>query len=66
MLLIQRLINWELHWWSTVKNLPFNAGDRGLIPGAGTKAPHVLGQLSPYSSEEPTCHNSDPKKTKLK
>ena len=26
-----------------VKNLPANAGDMGLIPGPGTKIPHVWG-----------------------
>ena len=29
-----------------VKNPSFNAGDMGLIPGQGTKIPHVLEQLS--------------------
>ena len=28
------------------KNPPSNAGDRGLIPGQGTKIPHATGQLS--------------------
>ena len=27
------------------KNLPFNAGDVGSIPGRGTKIPHAVGQL---------------------
>ena len=42
-----------------VKNLPFNAGDAGLIPGQGTEIPHTTGQLSPHAStrEKPTCHN---------
>ena len=31
-----------------VKNLPFNAGDAGSIPGQGTKIPHNVGPLSPY------------------
>ena len=26
-----------------VKNLPYNAGDAGLIPGQGTKIPHAVG-----------------------
>ena len=30
-----------------VKNLPCNAGDTGLIPGWGTKIPHVEEQLIP-------------------
>jgi len=29
-----------------VKNLPSNAGNVGLIPGQGTKIPHIEGQLS--------------------
>ena len=30
-----------------VKNLPFNAGDVGSIPGQGTKIPHATEQLTP-------------------
>ena len=30
-----------------VKNLPCKAGDRGLIPGGGTRIPHAVEQLSP-------------------
>ena len=30
-----------------VKHLPSNAGDRGSIPGGGTKIPHASEQLSP-------------------
>ena len=26
---------WELPWWLSGKELPTNAGDRGLIPGLG-------------------------------
>ena len=33
-----------------VKNLPYNAGDMGLIPGQGTKIPHAAGQLSPRAT----------------
>ena len=39
-----------------VKNLPFNAGDMGLIPGQGTKIPHTAGRLSPHTeTTEPEC-----------
>ena len=39
-----------------VKNLPSNAGDKGSIPGQGTKIPHAMGQLSPCATTtEPTC-----------
>ena len=27
---------------SMMKNLPYNAGDTGLIPGRGTKIPHAF------------------------
>ena len=39
----------------TVKNLPANAGDVGLIPGWGTKILHAAEQL-----EKPACHDGDP------
>ena len=29
-----------------VKNLPSNAGDAGLIPGRGSKIPHITEQLN--------------------
>ena len=41
-----------------VKNLPCNGGDAGLIPGQGTKIPHIVEQLSPNAATpEPTHHN---------
>ena len=33
-----------------VKNLPYNAGHVGWIPGQGTKIPHAAGQLSPRAT----------------
>ena len=38
--------NWDFPSGPVVKNLPFNAGDVGSVPGMGTKIPHALGQLS--------------------
>ena len=38
------------------KHPPANAGDTGLIPGLGTKIPHVMGQLSPCATTESSCH----------
>ena len=39
-----------------VKNLPFNAGDKGSISGCGTKIPHALEQLSlPTATNKPMC-----------
>ena len=40
-----------------VKNLPCNAGDTGLIPGGGTKIPHVTGQLNHALQVESASHN---------
>ena len=41
-----------------VKNLPWNAGDIGSIPGQGTKIPHATKQLSLHTTtREPVCHN---------
>ena len=39
-----------------VKNLPYNAGDVGLIPGQGTKIPHAVGQLSPHVTTTELAH----------
>ena len=33
-----------------VKTLPCNAGYLGLIPGRGTKVPHAVEQLGPYTT----------------
>ena len=41
-----------------VKNPPSNAGDAGLIPGQGTKIPHIARRLSPHTTtKEPACCN---------
>ena len=41
-----------------VKNLPYNAGDVGLIPGQVTKIPNAAGQQSPCATNtELTCLN---------
>ena len=39
-----------------VKNLPYNAGDLGSIPGQGTKIPHATGQLSPRATTTELAH----------
>ena len=51
-----------------VKNLPSNAGDKGLIPGWETKVPHASGQLSPHATtrEKTACCNEEPVKQKIK
>ena len=35
-----------------VKNLPFNAGDTGSVPGQGTKTPHATRQLTLHIPQE--------------
>ena len=39
-----------------VKNLPYNAGDVGSIPGQGTKIPHAVGQLNPRATTTELMH----------
>ena len=57
-----------------VEKTPSNAGDAGLIPGGGTKIPHVAGHPRLWSQlqrsctleptcatrEKPECHSKDP------
>ena len=38
--------NKHFHGGLVVKNLPWNAGDVGSIPGGGTKIPHAAEQLN--------------------
>ena len=41
-----------------VKNLSYNAGHAGWIPGQGTKIPSATGQLRPHmATTEPAGHN---------
>ena len=50
-------IKWDFPGGPVVKNLPYNAGDAGSIPGQGTKIPHATGQLSPRATAtELVCH----------
>ena len=47
---------WNFPGGPGVKNLPFHAGDSGLISGQGTKIPHAEEQLNPCTkTTEPTC-----------
>ena len=39
-----------------IKNLPYNAGDSGSIPGQGTKIPYAAGQLSPHAKTAEPGH----------
>ena len=47
-----------------VKNLPFNAEDKGLIPGQGTKMPHAMELLRLSELEKPVCLHEDPAQSK--
>ena len=40
----------ELSWWPNDKESALQAGDTGLVPGWGTKTPHVAEQLSPSAT----------------
>ena len=42
-------VSWDFPGGLVVKNPPSNAGDAGLIPGQGTKIPHVVEQWSPHA-----------------
>ena len=42
-----------------VKNPPFNAGDKGLVPGQGTKIPHAMELLRLHELEKPVCLRED-------
>ena len=46
-----------------VKNLPFNAGDVGSIPGQGTKIPHATEQLTPNTDKRLFCLKEKSQKT---
>ena len=48
----------DLPGGSRVTNLPYNAGDTGLIPGQGPKIMHAAGQLSLHATTgESVCYN---------
>ena len=52
---------WEFSGGPVVKNLPFNVGDPGWIPGTGIKIPLVVEQLSLHSaSPDHVCPSKDP------
>ena len=47
-----------------VKNPPFNAGDKGLIPGQGTKMTRAMELLRLRELEKPVCLHEDPVQSK--
>ena len=42
---------WDLPGGPTVKNLPFNSGNMGSIPGQGTMIPRVMEQIKPMCDD---------------
>ena len=52
------MLGWDFPGGLVVKNLPYNAGDVGLIPVQGTRIAHAAGQLSPRTTTtELSRHN---------
>ena len=47
------MVCWDVPGGPVVRNLPFNAGDVGSIPGA--KILHALGKLSPLHNKRSPC-----------
>ena len=48
--------HWDLPGGPVVKNLPYNAGDTGSIPGWGTKIPRVAEEQSPCATTREFVH----------
>ena len=46
----QKETNRDFPGGPVVNNLPYNAGDKGSIPGQGTKIPHAARQLSLHAT----------------
>ena len=57
-ILVKKPPTWDFPGGPMVKNLPYNAGDTGSIPGQGTKIPHAMGQLSPHTPQLLSSHAS--------
>ena len=49
----EQLSTWDFPGGTVIKNLCCNARDVGLIPGQGTKIPHVMEQLAHAWQLEP-------------
>ena len=49
-----------------IKNVPSNVGDAGLIPGQGTKIPHVTGQARASHLEKSHAQQQRIKKSQKK
>ena len=53
-------MEWDFPNVPVVKNPSSNAGDKGSIPGWGTKIPHATGQINPRATtREKLMHHSE-------
>ena len=50
----------DLDQIETICNPPCNAGDKGSVPGQGTKTPHAVEQLSPCTTATELRHSCPP------
>ena len=49
-IIFEEIVSRDFSGGPVVKNPPCNVEDVGLIPGQGTKIPHVAEQLSPHAT----------------
>ena len=54
--LFKNSVSWDFPGGPAVKNLPYNTGDVGLIPGQGTRIPHATGHLGPRTTTTELTH----------
>ena len=57
---------WGFFFVCFLKNLPFNTGDTGSIPGWGVKIPHAMGRLSLHITRKTQCSQNFKKEIKFK
>ena len=56
----QKQQTWGFPGGPGVKNLPWNAGDLGSIPGWGTRIPHAEEHLSLRAATAEPAHHDEP------
>ena len=55
---LKKTTDWEFPSGPVVKNLPFNAGNTGSIPGLETKIPHAPEKLTSSATNREPAHHS--------
>ena len=54
----EKICSWDFPGGPVIKNPLFNAGEKGLIPGQGTKFPEASGKLILCTTmKDPEWHN---------